>query len=187
MSSEREKMLAGEMYDALDPELVARARPCPRSLPGPERDARRRAGRAAASAARTVRPRRRHRVDATAVLLRLRLEHRARRARVLQFQLHRAGRLFRFGLAALRLFGPAVQIYTPLHPLNAASRRRHEYRQACRDRVRRLGRRRRHHPSRRSHRLACGHWRRQRGHRAIFPRACLPPETPVVSCASIEA
>jgi acetyltransferase-like isoleucine patch superfamily enzyme len=25
------------------------------------------------------------------------------------------------------LFGPAVQIYTPLHPLNAAQRRREEY------------------------------------------------------------
>ena len=30
-------------------------------------------------------------------------------------------------IGSFTLFGPAVQIYTPLHPLNAALRRRHEY------------------------------------------------------------
>ena len=93
MSSEREKMLAGELYDPLDPELVAardRARDLCQDLNATREGEQRRA---AAHPARALRQRRRHRLDAAAVLLRLRLEHPARRARLLQLQLRRARRV----------------------------------------------------------------------------------------------
>ena len=67
-------------------------------------------------------------------------------------------------IGSFTLFGPAVQIYTPTHPLNAELRRQAGVRQAGGDRLRRLGRRRRDHPARRAHRLAHRHRRRQRGH-----------------------
>jgi maltose O-acetyltransferase len=50
-------------------------------------------------------------------------------------------------IGSFTLFGPAVQIYTPMHPLNADG-----VREADRDRIRRLGRRRRDHPA------GCAHW-----------------------------
>ena len=40
MRTEKDKMLAGELYDPLDPELVAGQEPGPRPVPGPERDPR---------------------------------------------------------------------------------------------------------------------------------------------------
>ena len=65
-------------------------------------------------------------MDAASVLLRLRVKYRARRARVLQFQLHRP-RVCRVRIGSFSLFGPAVQIYTPMHPFNAELRRRQEF------------------------------------------------------------
>lgn len=61
-------------------------------------------------------------------------------------------------------FGPAVQIYTPLHPLRRRGTAAHRIREAGRDRRRRLGRRRRDHPARHSNRLAHRDRRRQRRH-----------------------
>ena len=61
------------------------------------------------------------------------------------------------------LFGPAVQIYTPMHPLDAELRRQQEFGKPIDDRLGRLGRRWRDHSSRRADRLACGDRRRQRG------------------------
>ena len=40
------------------------------------------------------------------------------------------------------LFGPAVQIYTATHPMNAELRRKQEFAKPDRDRLRRVGRRR---------------------------------------------
>ena len=93
MPSEREKMLAGELYDPLDADLVAaraRARDLCQAL----------------NATREADAIARRRIlvdlfgaggdtglDAAAVLLRLRLEYRARRAGVLQLQLRRARRV----------------------------------------------------------------------------------------------
>ena len=53
------------------------------------------------------------------------------------------------------LFGPAVQIYTPVHPLNAEQRRREEFGKPIDDRLGRVGRWRRDH-SRRRHASAHG-------------------------------
>ena len=81
--SERDKMLAGELYDPLDPELVAardRARDLCQALNATreaEQEERRRI------VPRAVRGRGRERLDAAALLLRLRLEYPARRAGVL--------------------------------------------------------------------------------------------------------
>ena len=90
MATEREKMLAGELYDPLDAELVA-ARKRARSLclalnatGEAELGERRRILR------ELLRRRWRFGLDAAAVLVRLRRQHRARRARVLQLQLHGA-------------------------------------------------------------------------------------------------
>ena len=91
--TERQKMLAGELYDPLDPELVAareRARDLCQALNATreaQQEERRR------HPPRSVRHGRRHRLDAAAVLLRLRRQHRARRARLLQLQLRRPRRL----------------------------------------------------------------------------------------------
>ena len=62
------------------------------------------------------------------------------------------------------LFGPAVQIYTATHPMNAELRAEAGVRQADRDRLRRVGRRRGDHLPRRDDRLANRHRRGQRGH-----------------------
>ena len=70
MKTEQLKMLAGELYDPMDPELVA-ARPGARPMPGPERDARSGTREAAANPARAVWGRWRERLDAAALLLRL--------------------------------------------------------------------------------------------------------------------
>jgi maltose O-acetyltransferase len=122
MRTEREKMLAGELYGALDPELVAartRARDLCQALTASPRG---RAGRTTPHLVRAVWRRRRFGVDAAAVLLRLRLEHRARRARVLQLQLRGARRV----LGSPRQLH-VVRIYTPMRPFDAALRRRREF------------------------------------------------------------
>lgn len=54
------------------------------------------------------------------------------------------------------LFGPAVQIYTATHPFNGELRRREEFRQARAHRIGRVGGWRRDHPARRADRLARG-------------------------------
>jgi len=49
----------------------------------------------------------------------------ARRAGFLQLQLRCARRPVQIG--SFTLFGPAVQVYTPMHPFNAEQRRREEF------------------------------------------------------------
>jgi maltose O-acetyltransferase len=58
------------------------------------------------------------------------------------------------------LFGPAVQIYTATHPLDAEQRRTREFAKPVR--IGCLGRRRRDHLPWSDHRIARGDWRRQR-------------------------
>lgn len=126
MRSEREKMLAGEMYDPMDPELVAgreRARNLCQAL----------------NATREGEPEERRRI--------LRELFGAGGESVWMqppfycdygSNIHLGERVFfNFNCVVLdvcpvrigdfTLFGPAVQIYTPLHPLDAALRRRQEY------------------------------------------------------------
>jgi maltose O-acetyltransferase len=126
VSSERDKMLAGELYDALDSELVtrrARARDLCQALNAThERD-----------------------TDQRRAILRQLL---GAGGDTVWMQppfycdygenIHLGERVFfNFNCVVLdvcpvtigdfTLFGPAVQIYTPLHPLNAAARRGKEY------------------------------------------------------------
>ena len=54
------------------------------------------------------------------------IEHRPGRTSLLQFQLHCSRRLSGT-IGDFTLFGPAVQIYTLLHPFNAEQRRREEF------------------------------------------------------------
>jgi maltose O-acetyltransferase len=99
MLTEREKMIAGEMYDPLDPELIVartRARDLCQDL-NATRDA-----------------------------------EEANRRRILRERV-----FFNFNCIVLdvcpvrigdfTLFGPAVQLYTPLHPFDAEQRRREEF------------------------------------------------------------
>jgi maltose O-acetyltransferase len=46
---------------------------------------------------------------------------------LLQLQLRRSGCCAGLRIGDFTLFGPAVQIYTPLHPFNAEQRRREEF------------------------------------------------------------
>ena len=163
MRSEREKMLAGELYDPLDADLVAardRARDLCQDL-----NATREADR-----------------DRRRAILN---ELFGRGGDSVWMQppffcdygsnIHLGERVFfNFNCVVLdvcevrigdfTLFGPAVQIYTPMHPMDADLRRPPGVRQAGRHRLRRLGRRRRHHLPRRPHRLEVRHRRRQRRH-----------------------
>lgn len=126
MPSEREKMLAGELYDALDPELTAareRAHDLCLALNATrdgEADARRRIMRelfAAGGGTAWLQPPF-HCDFGTNIELGERV-------------------FFNFNCVVLDVcrvrigdfsfFGPGVQIYTPLHPLNAAQRRHSEY------------------------------------------------------------
>ena len=126
MATEWEKMVAGELYDPLDPKLVAgreRARDLCQAL---------NATREADTAARR----------------RILVELFARGGDTVWMQppffCDYGGNIalgervfFNFNCVVLdvcpvrigsfTLFGPAVQIYTPMHPLDAALRRRHEY------------------------------------------------------------
>ena len=67
-------------------------------------------------------------------------------------------------IGSFSLFGPAVQIYTPMHPFSARAAPPAGVRQADRDRLGRLGRRRSDHPSGSADRLRRRHRRRQRRH-----------------------
>jgi maltose O-acetyltransferase len=126
MRTERDKMLAGEMYDPLDPELVAaraRARDLCQDL----------------NATRES-----HDIERRRILRELF----GRGGETVWMQppffcdygtnIHLGERVFfNFNCIVLdvcpvtigdfTLFGPAVQIYTPLHPFNAEQRRREEY------------------------------------------------------------
>ncbi len=126
MRSERAKMLAGELYDPLDPELVAgreRARDLCQALNATregEQDARRRIlGELFAAGGDTVWMQPPFFCDyGTNIFLGERV-------------------FFNFNCVVLdvcpihigdyTLFGPAVQIYTPMHPFDAALRRKEEF------------------------------------------------------------
>jgi maltose O-acetyltransferase len=126
MPSERQKMLAGEMYDPLDPELVAaraRARDLCQHLnatrEADEGERRRTLRDLFASGGETVWIQPPFYCDyGTNIKLGKRV-------------------FFNFNCVVLdvcpvrigdfTLFGPAVQIYTPLHPFNAEQRRREEF------------------------------------------------------------
>ena len=126
MRTEREKMLAGELYDALDPELAA-MRERARDL------------------CWTLNATREHEADARRGILR---DLFAAGGDTVWMQppffcdygshIELGERVFfnfncvvldvcRVRVGDFTLFGPAVQIYTPLHPLDAALRRREEY------------------------------------------------------------
>jgi maltose O-acetyltransferase len=126
MPSEREKMLAGELYDASDPELVA----------GRER---------ARDLCQALNATREGEAEARRGILR---ELFAAGGDTVWMQppffcdyganIELGERVFfnfncvvldvcRVRIGAFSLFGPAVQIYTPLHPLDAELRRREEY------------------------------------------------------------
>jgi maltose O-acetyltransferase len=126
MRSEREKMLAGELYDALDPELVAareRARDLCQALNATrerEQDTRREILRQLfAAGGETVWMQPPFFCDYGA---NIELGERV---------------FFNFNCVVLdvcpvrigdyTLFGPNVQIYTPMHPFNAALRRKQEF------------------------------------------------------------
>ena len=126
MPSERSKMLAGEMYDPLDPELVAgreRARDLCQALNATregEQDARRRIlSQLFGTGGESVWMQPPFFCDyGTNIFLGERV-------------------FFNFNCVVLdvcpikigdyTLFGPAVQIYTPMHPFNAALRRKEEF------------------------------------------------------------
>jgi len=126
MPSEREKMLAGALYDALDPELVAgrvRARDLCQALNATregETDARRAILRELfATGGESVWMQPPFFCDYGA---NIELGERVFfnfNCVVLDVCLVRIG--------DFTLFGPAVQVYTPMHPLNAELRRREEY------------------------------------------------------------
>ena len=126
MPSEREKMLAGELYDALDPELVA----------GRER---------ARDLCQALNATREGEADARRAILR---ELFATGGDSVWMQppffcdyganIELGERVFfnfncvvldvcRVRIGDFTLFGPAVQIYTPLHPMDPELRRREEY------------------------------------------------------------
>ena len=145
MRTEREKMLAGELYDPLDPELVAGRDAGARPLPGPQRHPRGGAGGAAAHP------------DASCSAPGANASGCSRRssATTARTSCWASGcsststascwTSARCASADFTLFGPAVQIYTATHPMNAELRRRAGVRQADRDRLRRVGRRRGDH------------------------------------------
>ena len=126
MPSEREKMLAGELYDPFDPDLVA----------GRER---------ARDLCQTLNATREAEVDARREILR---ELFGAGGDTVWMQppffcdyganIDLGERVFfnfncvvldvcAVRIGAFSLFGPAVQIYTPMHPLDAELRRREEY------------------------------------------------------------
>ena len=126
MASEREKMLAGELYDPFDPDLVAR-RVRARDL------------------CRTLNATSEHDTDERRATLR---DLFGAGGETVWMQppfycdygenIYLGERVFfnfncvvldicRVTIGDFTLFGPAVQIYAPLHPLNAAERRRLEY------------------------------------------------------------
>jgi maltose O-acetyltransferase len=126
MSTERQKMLAGEMYDPLDPELVAaraRARTLCRDLnatrESDEGKRRRLLRELFGAGGDTVWMQPPFYCDyGTNIELGERVFFNFN-CIVLD--------VCRIRIGDFTLFGPAVQIYTPLHPLNAEERRKKEY------------------------------------------------------------
>ena len=127
MRTEREKMLAGELYDPLDPELVARRGPGPRPVPGPQRhprgatqDERRRilASCSARAATRSGCSRR-----SSATTARTSCSASGSSSTSTASCSTCAG----CTIGDFTLFGPAVQIYTATHPMNAELRRKQEF------------------------------------------------------------
>ena len=125
MKTEQLKMLAGELYDPMDPELVA-ARTHARDLCQ------------ALDATQEVEHEKRRQIlhelfgaggDAVWMQPPFLCDYgsniQARRAGFLQLQLRCARRPVQIG--SFTLFGPAVQVYTPMHPFNAEQRRREEF------------------------------------------------------------
>ncbi len=163
MRSEREKMLAGEFYDPLDPELV-RARDRARDLCQ------------ALNATREAEQEERRRIvrelfgtggESVWMQPPFYCDYGA--------NIHLGERVFfNFNCVVLdvcevrigdyTMFGPSVQIYTATHPLNAESAPHPGVRQADHHRPGRLGRRRRGDLPRRDHRRPRRHRRRQRRH-----------------------
>ena len=163
MRSERDKMLAGELYDPMDPELVTgrdRARDLCQALNATreaQREERRRILKELFGAGgESVWMQPPFFCDYGSNIL---LGERV---------------FFNFNCVVLdvcevrigdfTLFGPAVQVYTATHPMNAELRRKQEFARPIDDRLRRLGRRRSDPLPRRSHRLEVGHRGRKRGH-----------------------
>ena len=64
----------------------------------------------------------------------------------------------RVRIGSFSLFGPAVQIYTPMHPFNAELRRRAGVRKAGGDRIGRMGWRRSDYPAGCTNWVARRHW-----------------------------
>ena len=148
--TERRKMLAGELYDPFDRRARGRSRSRPRSVPGrstPPRGRRRRSRRGILT--RPVRQGRGIGLDAAAVLLRLRLNIELGERVFFNFNCVVLD-VCRVTIGDYTLFGPAVQIYTADAPDERRAAAARGVRQADRDRLRRLGRRRRDHPARAS-------------------------------------
>ena len=177
MTTEREKMLAGEPYDPLDPELVAardRARDLCQALnatrEADEEERRRILGALFGAGGDTVWMQPPFFCDYGS---NIELGERV---------------FFNFNCVVLdvcpvrigsfTLFGPAVQIYTPLHPLNAELRRQQEFGKPIEIGSRRLGRRRRDHPARASRSARAPSSAPAASSRAMSPRACSPPAIP---------
>ncbi|CAA9314450.1 MAG: Maltose O-acetyltransferase, partial [uncultured Gemmatimonadetes bacterium] len=156
------KDAGGRALRSHGPRARRRPRARTRPVPGAERHARGGAGRAPAHRGRPVLRGRRHRFGAAALSLRLRLEHRAGRARVLQLQLRGAGRLprARGRLHALRPGGADLHGDAPVERAAAAAG---GVRKAGGDRVGRVGGGRGHHPPRRHRRGARRDRRGERG------------------------
>ena len=127
MSSERQKMLAGELYDPFDPDCVAGPRTRARPVPGAERDARGHTRRSGGRSCSELFGRGGDTVWMQPPFFcdygsNIELGERV---------------FFNFNCVVLdvcpvrigsfTLFGPAVQIYTPMHPFNAMLRRQQEF------------------------------------------------------------
>ena len=120
MLSEREKMLAGELYDPLDPELVAGACAGPRPVPGAQCDPRERSRiERRRHPRRLFRRGRRRGLDPAAVLLRLRYEHPSRASGCSSISTASSSTSVPVRHRRLHALRPAVQIYTAMHPLDA--------------------------------------------------------------------
>ena len=158
MSTERQKMLAGEMYDPLDPELVAarvRARDLCQHLnatrESEEAERRRILRDLFGKGGDTVWMQPPFYCDyGSNIELGERVFFNFS-CTVLDVCLVRIG--------DFTMFGPSVQLYTPLHPFNAERRKSSG---SHRDRVRHMGRRRGHHSRGRPDRLASRDRSRQR-------------------------
>ena len=174
MRSEKEKMLAGELYDPLDPELVRardRARDLCQNL----------------NATREADQEQRRRIlkelfGAGGETVWMQPPFYCDYGSNIQL----GERVFfnfncvvldvcRVAIGDFTLFGPAVQIYTAMHPMNAELRRKQEFAKPIDDRLRRVGRRRSDHLPRRQDRLAVGDRRGQRGDARHTRRACSRP------------